>query len=179
MILLTSTKFLKENFAISDNVEEKYLLSSMRESQEIGLQSIIGTKLYNKLLTLVEKNEIGEDSNKAYKDLLNLCQYYLGYKTISNLCMTTNFKVNNIGVNQTTDDRVNVTTLKDTLQIQQFYEDKADFYNERIIDYCKKNYKDVKEVTECSWFDIHSNLYSASSCGLFLGGARGRRIKRY
>lgn len=178
MVLLTSLNWVRAFTQISDNLQDKFLQSAIRESQEIGLQGIIGTDLYIKLQTLVDSGDIELPDNKTYKDLLDLSQYYLAYSTIAKLCVITTFKVNNIGVNTTTDDNVQVTSLKDTLTLENYYTGKADFYQKRIQDFCWKNKQQLTELNSCSQFKINPNLYTNdNTCGIWLGNARGKRSK--
>lgn len=175
MVLLTSLNYVRSVTNISDNVQDKFLQSAIRESQEIGLQQIIGQTLYEKLQNLVNTNQINNQENVIYKQLLDLSQYYLAYSTISKLCMISTFKINNIGVNQTGDDNVTTTTLKDTLQLEQYYMGKADFYVNRIQDFCLEHKTQLPEITSCSWYKIKANLKTSDNiCPIWLGGARGK-----
>lgn len=177
MVLLTSMNFIRETTNISDNVQDKFLLSAVREAQEMNLQEILGSKLYNTLQDKVDDDSIFEEENKAYKELLDYCQYFLAYQTIAKLTVITNFKVNNIGLNQTSDDNVSVLNLKDTMQLQGFYQDKADFYIKRLQGYLMENVKTIPEVKECNYYQMHANLNSATNnCPIWLGGSRGKGV---
>ena len=57
-ILLISEKTLKANGVINNNVDNMYIFPAIRYAQDAGLQPIIGTKLYNKLMDLVENGSI-------------------------------------------------------------------------------------------------------------------------
>lgn len=52
-VFLISAKTLKENSIVNNNVDEMYLLPAIEYAQDAGLQPIIGTKLYNKLMDMV------------------------------------------------------------------------------------------------------------------------------
>lgn len=178
MVLLTSMNFIRETTNISDNVQDKFLLSAVREAQEMNLQEILGSKLYNTLQNKVDDDSIFEEENKSYKELLDYCQYFLAYETVSKLTVITNFKVNNIGLNQTSDENVSVLNLKDTLQLQGYYQNKADFYINRIQDYLLEHYKEVPEVMDSNLYKMNANLKSAiNNCNIWLGGTRGKVIK--
>ena len=73
-ILLSSENFIKSVTNISDNVSGKYILTSLREAQEVGLKNIIGDCLLEKLKVLI-KSGIDAQENVKYKYLLNKCQY--------------------------------------------------------------------------------------------------------
>ena len=66
-IYLISTQFLKENTPINDNVADYLLNAAIRDAQTINLQQVTGTKLYKKVLNLVENGTISDEINAKYK----------------------------------------------------------------------------------------------------------------
>ena len=76
-ILLSSENFIKSVTNISDNVAGKYILSSLREAQEVSLKGIIGECMLDRLKSLVKDKEIENVENAKYRYLLDKCQYYL------------------------------------------------------------------------------------------------------
>ena len=62
-------------------------------------------------------------------------------------------------------------------RVQSYYQAKADAAIIDLQNYLLNNWKDYPELTEGDYNRIHSNLYSAASCGVFLGGARGKRLR--
>lgn len=176
-ILLSSETFIKSVTNISDNVAGKYILSSLREAQEISLKSILGEALLEKLKSLVDSGEIDEHGNLRYKYLLKKCQYYLAYMTIVELVYKVSFKIGNAGVVKATDENLQVATLDEIISQKEFYQGKADYHAYELQNYILEDLADFPEVDECVCRKIRSNLYSAASCGIFLGGARGK-VKR-
>ena len=73
-ILLTNEDFVRSITLIDNNVQSKFLLSAIREAQEVGLQEIIGTSMMNKLKSLVDDGSINEENNIYYKSLLDEAQ---------------------------------------------------------------------------------------------------------
>lgn len=174
-ILLSSETFIKSVTNISDNVSGKYILASLREAQEIGLKNILGDSLLEKLKSLVKGGEIDQQDSIKYKDLLNKCQYYLAYMTIVELVYKVSYKIGNAGVVKTTDDNLQVASLEEIVLQKEFYQGKADFHCMEVQNYILDNRSDFPEVDDNTCHKIHSTLYSAATCGLFLGGARGKR----
>ena len=78
-ILLTNEDFVRSITLIDNNVQSKFLLSAIREAQEVGLQEIIGTSMMNKLKSLVDDGSINEENNIYYKSLLDEAQLYIAY----------------------------------------------------------------------------------------------------
>lgn len=175
-ILLISPDRVKEITVISDNTDEKYLLSSIREAQTIDFQQIIGQPLYEKLVGLIADEEIDETENADYKNLLDTAQYYLAYSVAEKLVVNTTYKISNIGLNTTSDDNVQIPSVNDVLRLRDEYTHKKDHFCLLLQNYLCEKYQDgkLKELTECNYHKIHSNLYSAASTNLWLGGARGK-----
>lgn len=177
-ILLSSEKFIKETTNVSDNLSGKYLLPSLREAQEIGLRGILGDCLLTKLKQLVKENEINLPVNVAYKDLLDRCQYYLAYETIVEVVERISYKIVNFGVTKSTDENLQVATQDEIAKQKYFYQAKADNYCLDLQNFLLNNRQAYPELNDCDCNRIKANLKSAASCGIFLGGARGRIIRR-
>lgn len=173
-ILLTNEDYVRSITLIDNNVQSKFLLSAIREAQEVGLQEIIGTSMMNKLKSLVDDGSINEENNIYYKSLLDEAQLYIAYKAVANLCLITNVKISNGGLQQTSDENLTVLNLNDTFTFQKYLQDKADFFAKRLQGYILNNIKNLPEIGDCKSNEIKSTLRSAASTSLFLGGSRGK-----
>ena len=176
-ILLSSESFIKSVTNISDNIAGKYILSSLREAQEVSLKGIIGEALLEKLKILVKSGEVDRHENIKYKYLIGKCQYYLAYMTIVELIFKVSYKIGNAGLVKTTEENLQVATLDEIIAQKEYYQGKADFHCYELQNYILEDRTAFPEVDDCTCRKIHSNLYSAASCGFFLGGARGKRRK--
>ena len=174
-ILLTSENTVRSYSNLDCNTQSKFLLSAIRESQEVGLQSIIGTALLRKLKALVGSGEISQEGNEAYKDLLDYAQMYLVYQSIVNVCLIATVKLSNGGAQMTSDENLTTLNINDLFIIQKHYQDKADFFAKRLQAYILQNKGLLPELTENDCVNMRANLYSAASTGLWLGGKRGPR----
>lgn len=171
-VLLTSSEFIKSATNISDNVNEKVLSTAIREAQDIELRSVIGSKMLNVLKGMVGDGTIDDEENIKYKELLTETQYFLAYSVLTKLCMITTFKVDNIGISRTTDERIETVGVDDALLIKDFYKKKADYYQMLLQKYILCNR--LPEIDDNQCCEIKANLYSAASGGLWLGGIRGK-----
>jgi len=179
-ILLSSEKFIKETTNVSDNLAGKYILPALREAQEFGLRGILGDKLLDKLKQLKKDNLLDTESGGVYKTLVNRCQYYLAYMTIVEVVNRVSYKVANFGVVKSTDENLQVATQDEIAKQMCFYQAKADNYCLDLQHFLLDHRSDYPELTDSCCHHIESNLHSAASCGIFLGGARNRfktRIK--
>ena len=188
-ILLTSEASVKGLTAISDNVESKYLLPAIREAQEIYLREIIGDPLLDKLKWCVDNDafrgsfsteafdesfQADTGSNQPYKDLLNKIQYYLAYKAVAELIPKVSYKIANKGVVKTSDDKVQNATYDEIVLQRDYYISRADYYCLLLQNFILAHKANYPELTEQQANEIHATLKSAASCGIWLGGPRGK-----
>ena len=172
--LLTSEKFVKEVSSISDNVAGKYIQPSIREAQEVWLKSIIGSNLLNYIKALGLAKTLDDPANVAYKELVDRAQYFLAYTAIVELTNKVSYKIGNFGVTKTTDENLQVASQDEIAKMQYYYQSKADFCALELQQWILDNRTLFPELDDCTCRKIHSNLHSAASCGLWLGGARGK-----
>lgn len=145
-IYLISEKTLKEDTFINDNIGGEMLNPSIAEAQDISLQEILGTKLLNKVLGLVETGDIKNDEYADYKALLD--EYitpYLEWKVMSTIQIPLAYKMRNLGVVQTNDTNVYSAGLKDAQAIADYYDSKASFYSLRLSKYLHANHNKYPE----------------------------------
>lgn len=187
-ILLTSEAFVKNVTAISDNLAGKYLLPAIRDAQEIHLKGIVGSCLLEKMKEMMKgdkfKGDFNKDFNKdfatteggnqKYKDLIDRCQYYLAYMSIVEVLDRVALKVTNFGVVKTNDENVQQASQEEISQKQARYLSKADAQAYELQGWLLRHRSEFPELSGCDCDRIHSNLYSAASCGIFLGGERGK-----
>ena len=167
-VLLISEQTLKSNGVINNNVDGMYILPAIEYAQDAGLQPIIGTKLYNKLMDLVADGSIQQETN--YKVLLD--EYvtpYLLNKVTADIQIPLNYKLRNQGVVQNQTENTIVPTMKDLQYVIQNYEYKAIFYGNRLSDYLTANKSKFPEYSKVdSSADMHSNPNSYKT-NIYLG----------
>ena len=146
--LLTSEAFVKEVSSISDNIAGKYILPSIREAQEVALKSIIGSCLLEHLKAI--------GLAKEFK---------------------VSYKIGNFGVTKSQDENLQVVTQDEIGKMQYYYQSKADFCALELQQWLLENKGYLPELTACACDKIKANLHSAASCGLWLGGPRGKVVR--
>lgn len=167
-VLLISEKTLKQNSVINNNVDGMYILPAIEYAQDAGLQSLIGTQLYNKLMDLVADGSITGATD--YKYLLDeYVEPYMVNKVTADIQIPLAFKMRNQGVVQQTGENTYVPSLKDMQYVVQNYENKANFYGQRMSDYLHANhtkYPEYCKIESCA--DMPSDR-GAYNTGIFLG----------
>ena len=172
--LLTSEAFVKSVMSISDNVAGKYIQPSIREAQEVGLRTILGSCLLDRLKDLVATKTIKDSGNEAYDALLEQAQYYLAYQTVVELLPRISYKVGNFGVSKSSDQELQVATYDEIGKMQYYYQSEADHYCMMLQEWVIDNHEAFPELRSCDCTRIKANLYSAASSGVWLGGPRGK-----
>lgn len=173
-VLLSSEAFIKATTSISDNLAGKYLLPSLREAQEVGLRGILGDCLLDTLKAMVGDGSINAAENAAYKALVDRAQYYLAYKTVVEVAYKVSYKVVNFGIARTSDENVQAASQDEIAKMQYYYQAKADACCLSLQTWLLDNRAAFPELDECACSRIHANLRSAASCGIWMGGVRGR-----
>ncbi len=177
-ILLSSEAFVKSVSNISDNVAGKFILPSLREAQEVNLRSILGDCLLAKLKELVKDKTIDDGGNEPYKDLIDKCQYYLAYQTIVEVAQKVTYKIGNFGVSKSTDENLYVADADELSRQQYYYQSKADAYCLDLQGWLYERKASFPELRDCDCARIKSNLYSAATSGIWLGGPRGKKLTK-
>lgn len=172
-ILLTSEQFVKSVTSISDNVAGKYLLPSIREAQEVEYRGIVGDALLSKL-----KAELGAGTlSGAYLEAVQRSQYFLAYTSVVKLAGKVSYKVTNFGVAKSDDENLKVVDLGELAHARGEWQDAADSAALDLQNWLLENKADLPELTQAKCTQIAANLYSHATCGVFLGGARGKIIR--
>lgn len=177
-ILLTSERTVKSVTSISDNIAGKYIQSSIREAQDIGLRRIVGDPLLRKVKDLVQTGHIDDPENEAYKEFIDQAQLYLAYQTVTELVEKVTYKVTNFGVARTTDENLEAADVDELAKSKYYWQGKADACCIDLQNWLLDNRAGLPELSDRVCHAIQSNLTSAATCGLFLGGARGKIVRR-
>lgn len=170
-ILLLSENNFRNNCNISSNIQSKFVISAIRESQS-DYEEIIGSTLYNKLIELVDDDTISDEENEKFKELLDKSQMYLTYNALTKILVISNYHIDNFGISQSKDENLENINLSDTFKLEAYYTNKVDDLAKRLQNYLKQNKDFFKDYCPCE--DIKPNLYSAASSSIFLGGVRGK-----
>ena len=175
--LLTSETFVKSVTSISDNIAGKYIQAAIREAQEVQFKSIVGSFLLDALKAIGLAKAWDEPDNAQYKDLVDRAQYFLAYTTIVEITNKVSYKIGNFGVTKSNDENIQVVTQDEISKMQFYYQSKADYLALEIQKWLLENRTHFPELKECDCARIEANLYSAATCGLWLGGPRGKAVR--
>lgn len=173
-VLLTSVALCKGIGGIAENVADEYILTALREAQDIELRHVLGAALLDRMKALVEAGEMDAPGNEAYRRLTVYAQYFLAYQALAAVVDKTSFKISNFGVVRTGDEHVDAAPAVDVETVRAKYQNKADAYKLDLQGYILSNRADYPELNENDCHRMRAHLKGAYTGGLWLGGPRGK-----
>jgi hypothetical protein len=139
---MTNTFLISENVLrtytdINANTDTDLIKNAIRESQDILLQSTIGTNLYNKIISLIDDGTMSDSANTNYKYLLdNYIQDFLIYAAYWYALDAIYLRSRNNGLLQPSGGE-NSDSVDRTLynQKRQVVQNKMEYYNDMLTKY--------------------------------------------
>jgi hypothetical protein len=162
-IRLISEDYLKNNSTIIQNVEMKYINSTIDNCQRIQIQQLLGTNLYDKIISLVSGGTISSVGNENYKNLLdNYIVPALAQYIFADALPFIHYKVMNKGVtNQSSDNSISVG-LEEIKYLTDKATNTAEFLGKRCQEYIKANqsyYPEYYTTNTCDQMSPASTPY--------------------
>lgn len=166
-VYLIDEAYLKANTTINLNVEESLLNNSILDAQEIRLQPLLGTKLYQKLLADVQGTPSG-----VYKTLLDdYCLKVVAYWAWFESLPFIRYKAMNKGV-QSQNSANSVPVELDELKfLTDKISNKAQFYSQRLVDYLCANMSLFPEYSQNTTIADIQPVDTDFDCGIYLGNS--------
>lgn len=156
---------------ISDNVNSKVLAAAIRTVQDDELMLIVGEPLLDKLKDVKENG-----GPEIYTEVIEKARMFIINKVIAELIVMINYKIDNAGLIQTSDDNIECLGIDDTMTLKGYYDSRADHYAHLLQNFLIENLSRLPELTQPQVYKIHATLHSAGNPSVFLGGARGRGL---
>lgn len=176
-IFLISENRVKAITNVNDNLFNEYLAPAIANAQAIDLQGILGSCLYERLLSMVADGSITDTGNTAYKYVLdNQIRYFLAWEVVASVIPIVAVKIDNAGAVQNGDEKRQHLSQKDFDLLVSHYQDIADSYRHQLQQYLKAHSDLFHELDDCGCGGIEANLDSSNSSPIWLGGYRGRII---
>lgn len=149
-VVLVSEEKVKAFSSINDNVSVEILLPAIQISQDIGLQTLIGTKMLNHL-----KNAItGSTLTPAEVTLLD--EYiapYLIHRAYWEVLPDIFMKAKNKGLIVGTTEQGSSASVGDMRYMRSIQQNRFEFYQTRLMEFIKNNQSDYPEYYNWSSTD--------------------------
>lgn len=170
MTLIFQESFVKGLLPVSENIAGGYMRSAMFEAQEIDLKAIVGSCLLERLKATAEEGGL---EPTIYNTAIDKCLFYLAYRTLVRLIPKVSYKIASAGTYQVDDERIQPLTEAMNNSLVDEYTNSADFFAYELQGWLLEHRSELPELCGCDCERIKSNLISAASCGIWLGGFRG------
>lgn len=148
--LYTSIDYLRKNTVINDNVQDEILVQVVKQVQELYIQPILGTSLYNKLNDIINDGSITGNTYSNYKILMDeyILPCVLQY-CVWNSSIFLNFKFTNKNISTQKSDDSEPLGLDELKYLRDELRETAQFYGDRTIAYLKGNSNLFPEYANC------------------------------
>ena len=135
-VLLISDETIKDRTTIHGNIDPKLLYPDLKVAQDMYIQPILGSALYDKIQTDITNSTLTGN----YKILVN--RYIadaLIYYCMAELPTTISYQFWNKGVVRKQGENTELPSMGDLIDIANKYKNRAEFYAERLRLYLKQN----------------------------------------
>lgn len=175
-VLLLDEELATMLLPIDDNLAKGYVRPAIILAQDMFVEATLGTQLTQKLQSLVvEKKEQKQPIPQPYADLLDELQKMLAHYACAFIIENVGSKIANAGVLRTEDEKMYSLSANEIAERKNTEIHYGDMYRGRLQRYLIANYQSFPELREWrSIADLRVQLYSSATCGLWLGGARGK-----
>lgn len=135
-VLLISDVIIKDRTSIHGNIDPKLLYPEIKTAQDMYIHPILGSTLFNKMVTLVNTSGVTGD----YKTLLdNYIVDPLMYYTLASLPVPISYQFWNKGVIRKQGDLTELPSMSELIDLANHYRIRAEWYAERLTKYLKQN----------------------------------------
>jgi len=146
-LFVTMTE-LKRKSILDGALDTDKLIQFVEVAQDVHIQNFLGTKLYEKIQTLITADTLDDSANANYKTLLNsyikpMLIWYSQYAYIPFAA----FQISNGGVFKHTSESSESATKEEIDSLTAKAKDFADFYTNRFIDFMVERSSDYPEYT--------------------------------
>ena len=145
--LFITTNDLRRKSIIGGAVDADKFIQFIEVAQDIHIQNYLGTKLYDKISTLIVNDTIDDAGNAVYKTLLNdYLTPMLIWFAQSDYYMFASYQVSNGGVFRHRSESSETPSMQEIKSLVDSSRDKAEFYVRRFLDYMDNNNNSYPEI---------------------------------
>ena len=168
-VILLSTDKLKANTPIQDNVDDSLLKPYIYKAQVTHIQQILGTDLYNKILSDVQAGTITGNYKTLLDDYIQLALIeYAFYEVLPFISL----KISNKTIGRGNAEYLAEGDLADLKYLRQTVLDVAQFQGQRIVGYVKQYSNLFPEYQTNSGLDKIIPNSNTWFNGVYLGNGR-------
>jgi len=149
--LFVTTNDLRRKSIIGGAVDSDKFIQFIEVSQDIHIQNYLGTKLYDKISSLIVNDTLNDEGNANYKTLLNdYITPMLIWFAQSDYYMYASYQVSNGGIFKHRSESSDSPTMEEIKYLVENSRNKAEFYTRRFMDYMNYNSALFPEYNEAN-----------------------------
>lgn len=149
--LFITTDDLRRKSIIGGNVDSDKFIQFIEVSQDIHIQNYLGTKLYDKISTLITTGQLSDSSNADYKTLVDsYITPMLIWFAQSDYYMYASYQISNGGVFRHRSESSESPSLQEIQYLVENSRNKAEFYTRRFLDFMIFNSSKYPEYNQAS-----------------------------
>lgn len=165
--LLINIDDIMSRTSLSGNIDSDKLVPHIENAQIVQLLPVIGDGIYNKLLELVESNDISLPANQAYKTLwIEYITPTLVFYTMELFLPFHMYSISNAGINIHDGDNLQPAPKEDVDFLVQKYRNLADAYATNMDNYLCKHSSSFPEKTQN---ELEYPMGASYRTGVYLG----------
>jgi hypothetical protein len=148
-IALISVNDVKENTVVESNVDEKVIINSILEVQDLELQSLIGIVTLNRLKSEVEQTIVQSGYTLSVVDKTLLEDYikpFVVYGTLVAAFVPIHYKFTNKGIQKKNDSNSQLADSKELEHLRSHYTVRFESYKKLLIEYVKEDEDDTTNI---------------------------------
>lgn len=172
--IFISEGFFKENSAVDENVDMKQINPTIWQCQIQHIQNVLGTKLYDKILSDISTSTLTGDYLTLVDDY---CSDALVYWVMYEVQIPLLFKFRDKNVSKKSSDNAFPISTKELSRIENRYKDKAEFFTKRISDYLCTNSALFPEYNTENEFDEVRPQDGKATVSVYLKGVSSKICK--
>jgi len=154
---IVSESKVKQYTPLNNNVDNELVTNCIREAQDIHLQTVIGTKLYRKILSEI-KNDTLSGIYKTIVDeyIENFLIYAVYYESLDEI----NTRPRNNGLLKPSGGENSQSISTSDYQLKrQGVKNKMEFYAQRLAEYLCENSNSIPELNSVQFlYEMYPNL---------------------
>jgi len=155
-VLFIKIQDLKKNTIIDGNVDVDKLLPYIKIAQEIHIQNFLGTKLYEKIIALINAGTLTTTDNPNYLNLVNsYVQPALIHYAMMDYLPFAAYQVKNAGVFKHISENAESVTKNEVDYLVNKEREFSEYYIRRMIDYLSFNNNLFPEYNQNSNEDVY------------------------
>jgi hypothetical protein len=135
-VLFLSVDYLRDNTVINGNVDSEILEPFILLAQNVHIETIVGTKLYNNIIDEIIADTLSADNQTLLDDYLQpaLLQWSL-YESLPFI----NYKLTNKAISTKNSDNSDAVELDELHYLRTTVKDVAEYMSERATKFLKTN----------------------------------------